>query len=140
MKKLKYVVICLLLVLVVGCGKEKKYEYTSENTKEKVVVTVKGDYTLSDKEPVKVMSGEEEKATIIFITKENYDQLKELFNNKTLIAMEEGKKGSNEYYLYKVSDDYNFVLLINDSNTGVALTSKSEETTKKLADELSFSK
>lgn len=140
MKKLKYLIIVLGLVLLVGCGvKEKTYEYTSDNTKEKIKVTISEEYTLTDSEPVKITKGDEE-ATLIFITKTNFEELKALFDNKTLVALDNGKNGDNEYYLYKVNEEYNYVLLINGTETGAALSSKSEDTTKKIAEKISFSK
>ena len=140
MKKVKYLIIVLGLVLLVGCGvKEKTYEYTSENTKEKIKVTISDEYTLSESEPIKITKGDEE-ATLIFITKTNFEELKTLFDNKTLVSLDSGKKGDNEYYLYKVNEEYNYVLLINGTETGAALSSKSEDTTKKIAEKISFSK
>ena len=140
MKKIKYLVIALGLILLVGCGaKEKTYEYTSDNTKEKIKVTISDEYTLSEKEPV-IIAKDGEEVKLIFITKTNFEELKKLFDNKTLIAIENGKKGENEYYLYKVNEEYNYVLLINGTETGAALSSKSEETTKKIAEKISFSK
>lgn len=140
MKKIKYLIIALGLILLVGCGaKEKTYEYTSDNTKEKIKVTISDEYTLSEKEPV-IIAKDGEEAKLIFITKTNFEELKKLFDNKTLIAIENGKKGENEYYLYKVNEEYNYVLLINGTETGAALSSKSEETTKKIAEKISFSK
>ncbi len=140
MKKIKYLIIALGLILLVGCGaKEKTYEYTSDNTKEKIKVTISDEYTLSEKEPV-IIAKDGEEVKLIFITKTNFEELKKLFDNKTLIAIENGKKGENEYYLYKVNEEYNYVLLINGTETGAALSSKSEETTKKIAEKISFSK
>lgn len=140
MKKIKYLIIALGLILLVGCGaKEKTYEYTSDNTKEKIKVTISDEYNLSEKEPV-IIAKDGEEAKLIFITKTNFEELKKLFDNKTLTAIENGKKGENEYYLYKVNEEYNYVLLINGTETGAALSSKSEETTKKIAEKISFSK
>ena len=140
MKKIKYLVAVLLLVLVVGCGKKATtYEFTSENTKEKIKVTI-SEYTLVEKEQViRVMNGETEEAKIIFITKTNYDELKTLLDNKTIIPIESGKKDSSDY-LYKVSEEYDYVAMIKDSESGVAISSKSEETIRKIIDVISFSK
>ena len=139
MKKVKYLLISLILLLAVGCFKsDKTYEFKSTNTGETIKVTIDKEYTLSDTEPVKITKGEEEVASMIFITKENYDELKGLFTDKTLIALEEGTNG--EYYLYKVSEDFNYVAVINDTKTGVAITAKAEDTLKNIKDAIKFSK
>lgn len=141
MKKIKYLVICLLLLLTVGCfKKDKTYEFKSTNTGETIKVTADSSYTLTEGEPVKVSKDDEEIASIIFITKTNYEEVKVLFENKTLIPIDQGTKDNNEYYSYKVSDDYNYVVLINGTNTAAAITTKSEENSKKIVEDLKFSK
>ncbi len=141
MKKLKYLLIIMLLLVTVGCfKKDKTYEFKAQNTSETIKLTVSNEYKLSEKEPIKVTKGEEELASIIFITKTNYEEVIKLFENKTLVPITQGKNGNNDYYLYKVSEEYNYIMLIDDSNTAVAMTTKSEETSKKLAEEIKFSK
>lgn len=141
MKKLKYLLIIMILLVSVGCfKKDKTYEYKAQNTSETIKLTVKDEYTLSEKEPIKVTKGEEELASIIFITKTNYEEVVKLFDNQTLIPIDKGKKDNNDYYLYKVSEEYNYIMLIDGSETAVAMTTKSEETSKKLMDEIKFAK
>ena len=141
MKKIKYLLLIAVIVLTVGCFKsDKTYEYKSTNTGETIKVTASKDYTLTESEPIKVTKGDEEVATIIFLTKENYEEVKGLFSDGTLKPIDQGKKDKNEYYLYKVSDDYNIIICIDGLNTGAAITTKSEELSKTIADDIKFSK
>ncbi len=100
MKKIKYLLLISILALTVGCFKsDKEYKYKAANTKEDIKVTINSDYKLSDSEPIKVTKGDEEVASIIFITKTNFDEVKALFADKTLVALKEGKNGNNELYM-----------------------------------------
>lgn len=141
MKKLRYFLIIMLLLVTVGCfKKDKTYEFKAKNTDEVIKVTISDEYKLSSEEPIKVTKGEEELASIIFITKTNYEEVKKLFDNKMIVPIEVGNKDKGEYYLYKVSEEYNFIRLIDNSNTAVAMTTKSEDVSKKLMEEIKFSK
>lgn len=141
MKKLRYLLIIMILLVTVGCFKtDKTYEYKAKNTDETIKVTVSDEYKLSEEEPIKVTKGEEELASIIFITKTNYEEVKKLFENKMIVPIEEGKEEKGEYYLYKVGEEFNYIRLIDDSNTGVAMTTKNEEVSKKLMEEIKYSK
>ena len=141
MKKIKYLLLITVVLLTVGCFKsEKTYTYKAANTDEEIKVAIDTDFKLSETEPVKVTKGDEEVASIIFITKTNYEEVKVLLEDKTLNAIKNGKQDNNEYYIYKVKEDYNYVLLIDGSNTGVAITAKSEDMINKIADVIKFSK
>lgn len=141
MKKLRYFLIIMLLLVTVGCfKKDKTYEFKAKNTDEVIKVTISDEYKLSSEEPIKVTKGEEELASIIFITKTNYEEVKKLFDNKMIVPIEVGNKDKGEYYLYKVSEEYNFIRLIDNSNTAVAMTTKSEDVSKKLMEDIKFSK
>ena len=139
MRKVKYLLISLVLLLAVGCFKsDKTYEFKSTNTGETIKVTINKDYKLSENEPVKITKNDEEIASMIFITKDNYEELKGLFADKTLIAIEKGD--NDEFYLYKVGEDFNYVTIINDTTTGAAVTAKSEDVIKNIKDVIKFSK
>lgn len=139
MKKVKLLLISLVLLFAVGCFKnDKTYEFKSTNTGETIKVTIDKDYKLSENEPVKITKEDEEIASMIFITKDNYEELKGLFADKTLIAIEKGD--NDEFYLYKVGEDYNYVTIINDTTTGAAVTAKSEDVIKSIKDVIKFSK
>lgn len=141
MKKVKYLLLIAIVVLAVGCfKKDKTYEYKSTNTGETIKVSASKDYTLTESEPIKVTKGNDEIASIIFITKENYEEVKKLFDDGTLKPIEQGKKDKNEFYLYKVGEEYNIVIGIDGANTSAAITTKSEEVTKTIADDIKFSK
>jgi hypothetical protein len=141
MKKIKYLFLISILVLTVGCFKSgKEYTYKSANTGEDIKVTISKDYSLSTEEPIKVTKNDQEVASIIFITKTNYDEVKALFADKTLVATKEGTKDNNEFYMYKVSDDYNYIVSIDGANTAAAITSKDEGELNKIADTIKFSK
>ena len=139
MRKIKILLISFILLLTVGCFKsDKTYEFKSTNTGETIKVTISNDYTLSDSEPIKFTKDNEEVASMIFITKENYEELKGLFADKTLVAIEEGS--NKEFYLYKVGEQYNYVTVISDTNTGAAITAKDEEVLKTIKNEIKLSK
>ena len=139
MRKVKYLLISLVLLLAVGCFKsDKTYEFKSTNTGETIKVTINKDYKLSENEPVKITKDDEEIASMIFITKDNYEELKGLFADKTLIEIEKGD--NDEFYLYKVGEDFNYVTIINDTTTGAAVTAKSEDVIKNIKDVIKFSK
>ena len=141
MKKIKYLLLISILALTVGCFKsDKEYTYKAANTKEDIKVTINSDYKLSDSEPIKVTKGDEEVASIIFITKTNFDEVKALFADKTLVALKEGKNGNNEFYMYKVSEDYNYLIAIDGTTTAAAITAKSEDTINKITEIIKFSK
>ncbi len=141
MKKIKYLFLVALLILTVGCFKsDKTYEFKTTNTGENIKVTIDSSYKLSESEPVKITKGDEEVASLIFVTKTNFEEVKTLFDNNTLVAIDKGTKDNAEYFLYKVSDDYNYVILIDGTNSGAAITSKSEDTIKKIIEEIKFSK
>ncbi len=141
MKKIKYLFLVALLILTVGCFKsDKTYEFKTTNTGENIKVTIDSSYKLSESEPVKITKGDEEVASLIFVTKTNFEEVKKLFDNNTLVAIDKGTKDNAEYFLYKVSDDYNYVILIDGTNSGAAITSKSEDTIKKSIEEIKFSK
>lgn len=141
MKKIKYLFLVALLILTVGCFKsDKTYEFKTTNTGENIKVTIDSSYKLSENEPVKITKGDEEVASLIFVTKTNFEEVKTLFDNNTLVAIDKGTKDNAEYFLYKVSDDYNYVILIDGTNSGAAITSKSEDTIKKIIEVIKFSK
>lgn len=141
MKKIKYLFLVALLILTVGCFKsDKTYEFKTTNTGENIKVTIDSSYKLSESEPVKITKGDEEVASLIFVTKTNFEEVKTLFDNNTLVAIDKGTKDNAEYFLYKVSDDYNYVILIDGTNSGAAITSKSEDTIKKIIEVIKFSK
>jgi len=141
MKKIKYLILVALLILTVGCFKsEKTYEFKTTNTGENIKVTIDSSYKLSESEPVKITKDDEEVASLIFVTKTNFEEVKALFDNNTLVAIDKGTKDNAEYFLYKVSDDYNYVILIDGTNSGAAITSKSEDTIKKIIEVIKFSK
>ena len=55
MKKLRYLLIIMLLLVTVGCFKtDKTYEYKAKNTDETIKVIVSDEYKLSEEEPIKV--------------------------------------------------------------------------------------
>ena len=55
MKKLRYLLIIMILLVTVGCFKtDKTYEYKAKNTDETIKVTVSDEYKLSEEEPIKV--------------------------------------------------------------------------------------
>ena len=141
MKKIKYLFLVALLILTVGCFKsDKTYEFKTTNTRENIKVTIDSSYKLSESEPVKITKGDEEVASLIFVTKTNFEEVKALFDNNTLVAIDKGTKDNAEYFLYKVSDDYNYVILIDGTNSGAAITSKNEDTIKKIIEVIKFSK
>ena len=141
MKNIKYLLLVLLLVLTVGCFKSNKtYNYKTTNTGEDIKVTIDSSYVLSDSEPVKITKDEKEVGSFIFITKTNFEEVKKLFEDNTLIAINQGTKNNVDYFLYKVSEDYNYITLIDGTNSGVAITCKSEETIRSIIDTIEFSK
>lgn len=129
-----------LAVLTVLCGctvtktKESSLSF-NVSTGDQIMVTLNriDGYKMDAKVPFTVSMGGKDIMTGSFLTKEGYDQYYEAVNGGDPDAevLKESLKDGNSYVMYKITSDgqteYDFIVMIKDSATGVLMGSLASE-------------
>lgn len=130
--------ICVVLCFsLCGCGKVKSsisYTYSVE-TGDKVEIKLDSSdgYTMTSELPFVIYCGENALSQGMFITEEAYKAYEssvEHDENATLLSS--GKKDGNVYVFWSYNDsEYNYAILIDDSQTGLILGNNVSEQSAK---------
>ena len=147
MKHLKrFFVLAITSMLLVGCTTNKAYTWKVE-TGDNIKVSLKTNdgYDINSNNPFEISKDEKTVTYGIFVTMDTYNQYKNLIpNDSKSRVIEQDNKNGLEYIFYEYSGntkEYNYVIKINDSNTGIILTnSTSEEEAKNIFSKLTITK
>jgi len=138
---------CVLLSMV-GCNAKvnKSMSYTySVDTGDKIKLTLdtSDNYKLTSEVPFSILKDEETLSQGQFITAENYSQYVDVVNSdEKATLIDSGNKDGNEYIFWSYNDsEYNYAILITDSETGVIIGNPvSEESAKECFERIDISK
>jgi hypothetical protein len=143
MKKLLMLLVVFgaALFTLTGCSSYKSYTY-DVNTGDKIEVQLKTNdgYDLTSGSPFNIKKNDKTLSTGMFITLDGYNQYNEAFKSSTKI--ESNTKGNLEYTFYYVNNsEWDYVIKIKDSNTGILLGNpNSEAEAKEVFERLTFTK
>lgn len=153
MKPKKSTVLCyalaLAIILLTACNFSTNKSYTFDvetGDKIKVALDTSSGLSLSQKDgQFSVTEDDENILQCIFITEETYNQYVKIKGQQGMTVLEESEKDGNPYYMYEFEGEAgtedNFILWVDDSNTGVILASLAgEEKAKKAFEKLVISK
>lgn len=142
------------IILLCGCTVTRTKESSltfSVTTGDQIKVTLNriDGYKMDSKSPFTVSKDDKDIITGSFVTKEGYDQYYDLVKGLDKVdgsateIIKEGTKDNNPYIMYKVTSDdkteYDFIIMIADSQTGVLLGClESEEDAESCFEALKF--
>lgn len=144
LKSIFAAVVSSAFIMLAGCDFKTTRSYTYEvDTGDKVKVTLDttDDYKLSKDVPFEISKDGEVQTTGSFLKENGFDLYKSavsLDENSTLI--DSGEKDGHEYIFYSVGgSEYNYVIKLKDSDTGILLGNKvSEDSAKECFERLEF--
>lgn len=140
MKKYIKFVPCLLMtvmLLFTGCGDSKtslSYTYNVETGDEVVIsINTADGYSLSTDVPFTISKDKEELSQGTFITAEYYSAyVNSVKSDDSAKIIDEGTKGKCNYVMWNYNDsEYNYVIMIEGTNTGVLLGNNVSEKSAK---------
>ena len=135
-------IIGVMLLTLTGCTKSKSYTFTVETgDKIKIQLNTTDGYDLSSDLPFKISKDGNTLSQGTFITIDGYNQYIEAVNNDSNAKILESKtKDGISYTFYSYNDsEFNYVIKINDSNTGILLGNQnSQEEAEKCFELLTF--
>lgn len=144
-RKLKLIAITGLMIGLVGCtGKFTKtvsYTYSvATGDKVKVTLDVSDNYSMTSELPFEISKDGNLVTQGQFITKEDYDVFLATYEESTVFETIGTDKSGITYITWNYEDsEYNYAILINNSNTGVILgNTVSSESAKECFDKLTF--
>lgn len=142
------------VILLCGCTVTKTKESSltfNVTTGDQIKVTLNriDGYKMDSKSPFTVSKDDKDIMTGSFVTKDGYDQYYNLVreldkeDDSDTEIIKEGTKDNNSYIMYKVTSDnkteYDFIIMIADSQTGVLLGClESEDAAKSCFEALKF--
>lgn len=146
MKKLIVIVVCMVLmsVMIVACdtNSSKSYTFTVDNgDKIKITLDTSDDYNISSDLPFTISCSDETLSQGLFILGEAYEQYVSVVETDDKAELlDSGTKDGHEYIFWCYNgSEYNYVILINDSSTGIILGNPvSEESAKECFNRLSI--
>ncbi len=132
-----------LVLLLTGCTTSKAFTYDVQNGDSiKVELNTSNGYDLSSNLPFEVSKDNNVLSQGTFITIDGYNQYIDIVNNDSnaKILDSETKNGiSYTFYSYDDSE-FNYIIKIDNSNTGIVLANpNSEKEAKEIFDKLTFS-
>lgn len=147
MKRFKIVfALALMSILLVGCTTSKAYTWKVE-TGDNIKVSIKTNdgYDITSNNPFEVSKDGKIISYGIFVANDTYEQYKTLVTNNTdTKIIDQGNKNGVEYIFYEYQNsinEYNYILKVNDSNTGILLANNlSKEEAEKIFHRLTISK
>jgi hypothetical protein len=148
MRKFEKSFICMLLVgmlFVVGCGNATttvSYTYTIE-TGDSIIISLNTNdgYSLSSDIPFVISKDKEEQSQGTFIEAEYYSiYVDSVENDENAEIIDQGEKDNCSYVMWNYGDsEYDYVIMINGTNTGILLGNNvSEESAKECFDRLTI--
>lgn len=149
MKKfLKYVIASLLFsILITGCTTTKSYTFKVETgDKIKVELKTNDNYDINSEVPFTISKDEEKVCQGTFIKENTYGDYKSSISGSTANILKEDSKKGIEYIFYSYYNDYgtteyNYIIRIKDSNTGVILNNTiSKESAEECFERLTITK
>lgn len=131
----------VMLVLLTGCDSSsngvkfsKSYTYNVE-TGDKVTLTLdtSDDYNLTSDLPFTISRGDEDLTKGIFLTETNYEYYKKAAQSGANVTIiDSGSKDNIDYIFYNYNDtEFNYVIKIKDSHTGILLGNNVSEKSAK---------
>lgn len=141
LKKLSILVSGMILLLsLTGCNTSKAYTYNVETGDSvKISLDTSDQYDITSNLPFVISHDEETLSQGVFMTAENYGQYVEVVNaDETATLLDSGSKDGNQYIFWSYNGaEYNYAILIGDSNTGVLLGNNvSEESARECFERL----
>ena len=147
MRKLFYLlVISSIIFLLVGCTTTKYYTYKINNgDKIKITIKTNNGYDINYNTPFELSKNKEIISYGFFIDSDEFEKYKELGNDNNKFEMIENNSNDDiEYIFYKYNTDsteYNYVIKIKNSNTGIAIANNiSLDSAKDMFEHLNFKK
>lgn len=145
MKKLIRVlsVIFILTLILTGCTTSKSFIYKVQTGDSvEVKLDTSNGYNLSSDLPFTISKDNTKLSQGTFITMDGYNQYIELVNNDTNSKIiDSGNKNGITYTFYTYNNsEFNYVIKINNSNTGILLGNpNSQKEAKEIFERLTFS-
>lgn len=139
-----FVVVVIALVTLTGCSTSKSYTWdvaTGDTIKIKLDTT--GGYNMTSDVPFTISKDDVTLTQGTFITIDGYNQYMDAINNDTTArVIDSGSKNNVTYTFYTVNNsEFNYLIKINDSNTGVLLgNGNSQKDAEDVFNRLFFSK
>ena len=125
MKKLKLMCIILIaLFMITGCTTSKSYTYQVETGDTiKIQLDTTDGYDISSDLPFTISKDGETLSQGTFITIDQYNQyLEAIRQDSKVVILDSGSKDGIHYTFYAYDNsEYNYIIQIDDSNTGVLL-------------------
>lgn len=135
-------IIGVMLLTLTGCTKSKSYTFTVETgDKIKIQLNTTDGYDLSSDLPFKISKDGNTLSQGTFITIDGYNQYIEAVNSDSNAKILDSKtKDGISYTFYSYNDsEFNYVIKVNDSNTGILLGNpNSQEEAEKCFELLTF--
>ena len=145
MKKIRLFVCLLLLVSMIGCSGVKTYKTIGFKVDNGNQVSVKLDttdgYDMTSEIPFKVSLNDQVLSQGTFIQAEFYEQYAEAVEEEeAAVKLESGEKDGNSYIFWEYNaKEYNYVIMIGDSDTAVLLANNvSRESAQECFNRLTF--
>lgn len=146
MKNLKKLILPLIAILILTGCTTLTYTYDVD-TGDKIEITLKTNdkYSIDSNVPFTISKDSNTICTGTFITLDSYDAyLKAVQAEEDAKILDQGTKNGVDYLLYSYTVDakeYNYILKVTDSNTGIVLSNtKSEKEARECFKRLSFEK
>lgn len=120
------VVAVLMMITLLGCEttKTKSFTFNVDNGDAiKLSLNIKDDYDISSEIPFQISCGGAVLSQGTFIQSEAYAQyVAAVQSDENATLLDSGMKDGNEYVFWNYNDtEFNYVILIADSNTGIIL-------------------
>lgn len=135
-----------IIFLLVGCTTTKSYTFKVE-TKDNIKITLRTNngYDISSNVPFELTKNKEIISYGFFITTDSYEEYKNLVNNNSKVEIISNDSNDDiEYIFYKYDTDsteYNYIIKIKNSNTGIVIANNiSLESAKDMFEHLKFKK
>ncbi len=146
MKRIYKLLLCSLvaiMLLATGCGNSTtkiSYTYTVETGDNiKISLTTNDGYSLTSDVPFVISKDDEELSQGTFISADYYDQyIESVKSDDNAKIIDEGENDNFSYVMWNYNDsEYDYVILVNGTNTGVLLGNNvSEESAKECFERL----
>ncbi len=131
----------LMLILLTGCGSSsngvktsKSFTYDVETgDKVKITLNTSDNYDLTSSIPFTISKDDEDLTKGIFLTEANYEYYKKAAEQGSNVKIiDSGSKDGIDYIFYNYKDtEFNYVIKIKDSNTGILLGNNVSEKSAK---------
>lgn len=136
--------LALILFVTTGCTSSKSFTYNvTTGDKIEVKLNTSNGYDLTSNVPFKITKDNQTLSQGSFITLEGYNEyVVALPKNSNVKVLEQKSENGLEYLFYSYNDsEYNYVIKISNSNTGILLGNNvSEESAKECFRRLTFTK